>query len=193
MDIKEIEISKIKPYEKNAKKHDKTQIENVAESIKQFGMVQPLVLDSKNEIIIGHCRFEACKKLGYKTVPCVMANDLDRVQVEKLRLLDNRLNESEWDIDLLKEIVPELDFYGFDVDWDIPELEEEKEVEEDNFDVDDNIPEQPKAKLGDIYQLGEHRLMCGDSTKEEDVAKLMNDKVIKCVFTSPPYNMGGGM
>ena len=189
MEIKEIEIEKITPYRKNAKKHDKTQIDNVAESIKQFGMVQPLVLDNNNEIIIGHCRFEACKKLGYKTVPCVLASDLDRVQVEKLRLLDNRLNESQWDIDLLSELVPELDFYGFDVDWEIPELETKEEVEEDDFDIEVHLPEEPKAKLGDIYQLGEHRLMCGDSAKAEDVAKLMNGKLADLLFTDPPYNV----
>ena len=189
MEIKEIEIEKITPYRKNAKKHDKTQIDNVAESIKQFGMVQPLVLDNNNEIIIGHCRFEACKKLGYKTVPCVMASDLDRVQVEKLRLLDNRLNESEWDLELLSEIVPELDFYGFDVDWGIPELETKEEVEEDDFDVEAHLPEEPKSKLGDIYQLGEHRLMCGDSTKAEDINKLMNFEKADLLFTDPPYNV----
>lgn len=123
MKIIEVDIEKITPYYKNAKKHDKTQINNVAESIKQFGMVQPLVLDKKNEIIIGHCRYEALKQLGWKKIPCVMAEDLDSVQVEKLRLLDNRLNESEWDVELLSEIVPELDFYGFDVDWGIEDID----------------------------------------------------------------------
>lgn len=190
MNIVEIEIDKITPYRKNAKKHDKTQINNVAESIKQFGMVQPLVIDRNNEIIIGHCRFEACKELGYKTVPCVKAEELNRVQVEKLRLLDNKLNESEWDVELLQELVPELDLSDFDLEWGIPELEtEEKEVEEDNYDIEEHLPENPKAKLGDIYQLGEHRLMCGDSTKAEDVEKLMGDSIADLVVTDPPYNV----
>lgn len=188
MNIVNIKIKDLKPYEKNAKKHDKAQIDNVAESIKQFGMVQPIVVDKDNVVIIGHCRLEACKKLKYKEVPCVKADELSEEQVTKLRLLDNKLNESEWDFDLLGEELFELDLSDFELDWGLPELgEEEKEVEEDDFDC--TPPEQPKAKLGDIYQLGNHRLMCGDSTKEEDVAKLMDGKLADLVVTDPPYNV----
>ena len=196
MQIINIDIKELKPYGKNAKKHDKTQIDNVAESIKQFGMVQPIVVDKNKVVIIGHCRLEACKKLKMKEVPCVMVEDLTEEQVAKLRLLDNKLNESDWDFDLLKEELIDLDLSEFELDWGIEELEPEKEVVEDDFDVESAIPEEPKARLGDIYQLGEHRLMCGDSTKEEDVAKLMDGKLADVVVTDPPYNVnigqGGG-
>lgn len=189
MDIKNIKLKDITPYKNNAKKHDKTQINNVAESIKQFGMVQPIVIDKNNEIVIGHCRYEALKKLGEKEAPCVMADDLTDEQIKKLRNLDNKLNESEWDFDLLKFDIQDLDFSDFDIDWGIPDLDdnEEKEIIEDEFDIEP--PVEPKAKLGDIYQLGNHILMCGDSTKIEDVEKLMNGNKADMVFTDPPYNV----
>lgn len=189
METINIKLEDIIPYKNNAKKHNRTQINNVAESIKQFGMVQPLVLDKNNEIVIGHCRYEALKKLGEKEAPCVMVEDLTEEQIKKLRNLDNKLNESEWDYDLLKFDIEDLDFSGFEVDWEIPDLDfEEKETEEDDFDIE--LPVEPKSKLGDIYQLGNHRLMCGDSTKIEDVQKLMNGFKADMVFTDPPYLMG---
>lgn len=120
MNIENVKISKLKPYEKNAKKHDETQINNVAESIKQFGMVQPIVVDKDNVVIIGHCRLEACKKLKYNEVPCVRADTLTDEQVAKLRLLDNKLNESDWDFELLGEELLDLDMSGFELDWDLP-------------------------------------------------------------------------
>lgn len=132
MNIENVNISKLKPYEKNAKKHDETQINNVAESIKQFGMVQPIVVDKDNVVIIGHCRLEACKKLKFKEVPCVRADDLTEEQVNKLRLVDNKLNESEWDFDLLSEELLDLDMSGFELDWGITEpldFEDDEEVE----------------------------------------------------------------
>ncbi len=122
--------AELKPYDKNAKKHDKKQIANVAESIKQFGFVQPIVLDKDNNVIIGHCRLEAAKKLHLDEVPCVMADDLTDEQVKKLRLLDNKLNESDWDIDLIAEEIADLDFDGFDVDWELPEDEETETYEQ---------------------------------------------------------------
>lgn len=101
MNIQNIDIKSIAPYKGNAKKHDKKQISNVAESIKQFGFVQPIVVDKDNVIVIGHCRYEAAKKLKLTEVPCVCVEDLNEEQVQKLRLLDNKLNESDWDMDLL--------------------------------------------------------------------------------------------
>ena len=181
-----IKLNDIIPYKNNAKKHDITQINNVAESIKQFGMVQPLVIDKNNEIVIGHCRYEALKKLGEKEAPYVMADDLTEEQIKKLRNLDNKLNESEWYYDLLKFDIEDLDFSGFEVDWEIPDLDfEEKETEEDDFDIE--LPVEPKSKLGDIYQLGNHQLMCGDSTKKEHIDKLMGGLKADMVFTDPPY------
>ena len=101
MNIENIAIKDIKPYERNAKKHDETQIKNVMESIKQFGFAQPLVVDKDNVLIIGHCRLIAAKRLKLKEVPVVRMDELTQEQVDKLRLLDNKLNESEWDFDLL--------------------------------------------------------------------------------------------
>ena len=130
MQIKYLKTSSLKPYEKNAKKHDKKQVDNVAESIKQFGFVQPVVVDKNNNIIIGHCRLEAAKKLNLDEVPCVMVDDLTDEQVRKLRLLDNKLNESDWDIDLIAEEILDLDFDDFDVDWELPEDEETETYEQ---------------------------------------------------------------
>lgn len=190
MEIIELDINLLKPYELNAKTHDKKQIKNVAESIKQFGWQQPIVIDKNYVIIIGHCRYESAKLLKLKKVPCVIAENLDDEKVKKLRLIDNKTNESDWDFDLLKEDIFNLDFNGFDIDWGIDEFDiEQKVAEEDDFDVDSAIPEQPKSKLGDIYQLGNHRLMCGDSTNKDDVEKLMNGNKADMVFTDPPYGV----
>ena len=139
LNIINLNIKDIIPYKNNAKKHDKTQINNVAESIKQFGMVQPIVIDKNNEIVIGHCRYEALKKLGEKEAPCVMADDLTEEQIKKLRNLDNKLNESDWDYDLLKFDIEDLDFSDFDIDWEIPEFEETDYYlqEQNDIDLDD--------------------------------------------------------
>lgn len=117
MEIKQLEIGAIKPYEKNAKKHNQRQIDNVAESIRQYGFVQPVVIDKNGEIVIGHCRVLAAKKLKMKTVPCVCVDDLTPEQVNALRLVDNKSNESDWDFDLLAEELTGLDLDGFDFDW----------------------------------------------------------------------------
>ena len=101
MEINEIKIEEIKPYEKNAKRHPESQVNSIVKSIEQFGFKQPIVLDKNNEIVIGHGRFEAAKLLGMKTVPCIMADDLSEEQIKALRLADNKLNESPWDFDLL--------------------------------------------------------------------------------------------
>jgi ParB-like chromosome segregation protein Spo0J len=117
-------IDAIKPYEKNAKMHDEVQINNVAESIKQFGFVQPIVIDKNNEIIIGHCRYEASKKLNLDKVPCVKVT-LSKDKVKKLRILDNKLNESAWDFSLLADDIIDLDFDGFNVDLGISNISQE--------------------------------------------------------------------
>lgn len=127
MNVFEKKLSEIKPYAKNAKKHDKKQIANVAESIKQYGFVQPVVVDGGGVIVIGHCRVEAAKKLGMKTVPCVCVDDLTPEQVNALRLVDNKSNESEWDMDLLAAELAELDLSGFDFDFDLrPDFSDEE-------------------------------------------------------------------
>ena len=132
MQIEEIAIKELKPYDRNAKLHDDKQIGNVMESIKQFGFAQPLVVDKDNVVIIGHCRLIAAKRLKMEKVPVLRMADLDDEQVQKLRLLDNKLNESEWDMDLLAEDIPALDFSDFDLDWGIIE-EIEKEPQDISY------------------------------------------------------------
>ena len=191
MQVQDVNISLIKPYRNNAKRHTDTQIANVAESIRQFGWAQPIVVDRDYTIIIGHCRYSAAKRLGLTTVPVVVAADLTDEQVRKLRNLDNKLNESEWDLDLLKDDILGLDFDGFDIDWGIEEEAITDIVEDDAPEVDEE--NEPITKLGDIWQLGEHRLMCGDSTDAGTVAILMDGKKADLLLTDPPYNVALGM
>lgn len=187
MNIVNMKIKEIIPYEKNAKKHDKTQIANVAESIKRFGFVQPLVIDKDNVLIIGHCRLLAAKQLKLREVPVVRMDDLTEEQVKQLRLLDNKLNESDWDFDLLADEIGDLDFDGFDIDWGISELEEE-ETEIIQDEVPDNV--ERVCNTGDIWQLGDHKLICGDSTDRKTFEKLFGKEKATMTFTSPPYNVG---
>ena len=196
MNIESRLLADIVPYAKNAKKHDNRQINNVAESIKQYGFVQPIVIDRDGVIVIGHCRALAAKKLGMKEVPCVCVDDLTPEQVNALRIVDNKSNESEWDFDLLADELSELDLSDFDFDFGIEGEEEETEIAEDEAlsTEEDEIPEveedaEPTTKRGDVWQLGNHRLVCGDSTDAETVRKLMNGKTADCVFTDPPYGM----
>lgn len=180
MNVQNRSVKDIRPYQKNAKKHDKTQIANVAESIKQYGFVQPIVIDRDGVIVIGHCRFEAAKKLGMKEVPCVCVDELTDEQVKALRLVDNKSNESGWDYGLLADELPGLDLSAFDFDWGLRDELDDSVVEDDYEPV---IPAEPKSKLGDVYQLGDHRLMCGDSTSLTDVQKLAGGH--KSIFFSP--------
>ena len=179
-------LAELTPYAGNAKKHDSTQIANVAESIKQFGFVQPIVIDRNDVIVIGHCRALAAKKLGMQEVPCVCVDDLTPEQVNALRIVDNKSNESEWDLDILPDELAELDLSDFDFDFGIEDEEKETEIVEDKApEVDEDA--EPIAKLGDIWQLGRHRLMCGDSTSIDAVEKLMGGQMADMVFTDPPY------
>lgn len=158
MNIVQRKVSELVPYSKNAKKHDKTQIANVAESIKQYGFVQPLVIDKDSVIVIGHCRALAAKKLGMETVPCVCVDDLTPEQVNALRLVDNKSNESDWDMDLLSDELAELDLSAFDFDWGL------KDESADNpYTTAVNIPQY--AITGDKPQFEEMY----DTTKESEL------------------------
>ncbi len=179
-----MDISLIKPYPQNAKKHDKKQIKQIADSIKEFGFNQPIVIDKQNVVIVGHGRLEAAKLLGLTDVP-VITVDLTEEQAKAYRLADNKLNESAWDMGLvieeLKGLSLELlDLTGFDRDLII-----EPDAKDDV--VPDNAP--PVAKLGDLWALGRHRLYCGDSTNIEAVKALMGEVKADMVFTDPPYNV----
>lgn len=187
MNITERLVAELKPYERNAKQHDEKQVANVMESIKQFGFAQPVVVDKNDILIIGHCRLIAAKRLGLRTVPTVKLEELTEEQAQKLRLLDNKLNESPWDLELLAEDIPELDWSGFDIDWEIEQMGDEA-VDIVETEVPEE-PEEPEAKPGDIYQLGNHRLICGDSTDPEVLRKLMDGAAADLFLTDPPYNV----
>lgn len=188
MEIITRKLSEIKPYEKNPRKNDAA-VEFVMNSIKEFGFKVPIVIDKDGVIVAGHTRYKASKKLKLTEVPCIVADDLTPEQIKAHRLADNRVAEkSEWDIDLLSgelDDILNIDMAKFD--FDLSENVEESEVVEDDFDVE--LPEEPKAKLGDIYQLGNHRLMCGDSTSIDNVEKLMNGNKVSLLLTDPPYNV----
>lgn len=191
MEIIQKKVAELIPYAKNTKKHDKKQIANVAERIRQYGFVQPVVVDKDGVIVIGHCRVLGAKKLGMKEVPCVCVDDLTPEQVNALRIVDNKSNESEWDMDYLAEELPDLDLSAFDFDFGIKFDEEESAAVDDEFEAE--IPEEPYVKVGDLYQLGRHRLLCGDSTKMDDVQRLMGGEMADLLLTDPPYNVALGM
>ena len=130
MNIEYKELKALTPYEKNTKKHDKTQINNVAESIKQYGFVQPIVVDKNDVIVIGHCRYEAAKKLKLETVPCVCVDELTDEQVKALRIVDNKSNESPWDMEFLADELAEVDLSAFDFDFGVSLYEDDTETKE---------------------------------------------------------------
>ena len=185
-------IKRIRPYEKNPRRNDEA-VDAVAASIREFGWQQPIVVDKDGVIIAGHTRYKAAKKLKCDTVPVVVADELTEDQVKAYRLADNKTGElAEWDTALLDEElagIGQLDMsqFGFE-DAPNSEVETVSDIEEDNYIVE--FPAEPKAKLGDVYSLGSHRLMCGDSTCLSDVEKLMDGILADLVVTDPPYNMG---
>ena len=186
MNIIEKSITEVKPYEKNPRKNDQS-VDKVANSIKEFGFKVPIVVDKNNIIVCGHTRYKAAKKLGLSVVPCVVADDLTEEQIKAYRLADNKVGEdSLWDMDLLgSELEDILNIDMEDFGFSLPEVE--TEVVEDDYDKP--APEEPKSKLGDIYQLGRHRLMCGDSTNIDFVKKLVGNAQIDMLLTDPPYNV----
>lgn len=181
-------IKSIRPYEKNPRRNDEA-VDAVAASIREFGWQQPIVVDRDGVIIAGHTRYKAAKKLKCDTVPVVVADELTEDQVKAYRLADNKTGElAEWDTALLGEELAELaDFDMSQFGFDTILQEEAREAEEDDYEV--NPPEEPKAKLGDIYQLGRHRLMCGDSTDAESVYQLCQDGQVDMLLTDPPYGV----
>lgn len=188
MEIIKLKIADIVPYDKNPRKNDGA-VDAVAESIKQCGYCAPIVIDEDNVILAGHTRLKALKKLKYKECECVRKVGMTEEQKRKYRLLDNKTNElAEWDIDLLKDELDGLDFLDFDFGFDIADESAPQAIVEDDAPEVDNQAE-PITKLGDIWQLGRHRLMCGDSTNTETVARLMGGAQADLLLTDPPYNV----
>ena len=179
------------PYPANAKMHPPEQVQHIANSIKQFGWQQPIVVDSENVVIIGHGRLLAAKQLMLDTVPVVRATELTEDQVNALRLADNKTNESEWDFGKLEEELAALDIAGIDMrDFGFEVGEDFEDHSQDV--VEDEVPEiadEAVSKQGQIYQLGRHRLMCGDSTIVENVKMLLGGKEADLLVTDPPYNV----
>ncbi|MGT9528246.1 DNA modification methylase [Enterococcus faecalis] len=191
MDIKVQKTEDLIPYEKNPR-HNEDAITAVAKSIEKFGFKVPIVVDASNVIVNGHKRLKAAKYLGLKEVPTIIADDLTPEQIKAFRLADNKVGEiATWDEELLNAELDELADLDFDMTefgFDLPDIEgEEVEVIEDEF--EEELPAEPISKLGDIYQLGRHRLMCGDSTNSLEVEKLMGNKKADLLITDPPYNV----
>ncbi|NRD91864.1 DNA modification methylase [Enterococcus faecalis] len=193
MDIKVQKTEDLIPYEKNPR-HNEGAITAVAKSIEKFGFKVPIVVDASNVIVNGHTRLKAAKYLGLKEVPTIIADDLTPEQIKAFRLADNKVGEiATWDEELLNAELDELADLDLDFDmtefgFDLPDIEgEEVEVIEDEF--EEELPAEPISKLGDIYQLGRHRLMCGDSTNSLEVEKLMGNKKADLLITDPPYNV----
>ena len=145
MNIEYKKLKALMPYEKNTKKHDKTQIANVAESIRQYGFVQPIVVDKNDVIVIGHCRYEAAKKLKLETVPCVCVDELTDEQVKALRIVDNKSNESPWDMEFLADELAEVDLSAFDFDFGLED--EGKDYSPDEFGDDFTLPDGDKPEI----------------------------------------------
>lgn len=180
------------PYERNAKIHDEKQIKNIAQSIRRFGWWQPAVITKDNVVVIGHGRRLAAIRLGVK-IPCWQidkdADDITDADIKALRNVDNLTNESPWDLDKLNAELADMDLDGFDFDLDLGENEPEpeQEVAEDYYDAPP--PEQPKSQRGDLYLLGNHRLLCGDATDPADMARLMDGHQADLYLTDPPYGV----
>lgn len=187
MKITYLPIADLKPFLLNAREHPQEQIDLLARNIRKFGFTVPVLIDKDNNVIAGHGRIKAMQLLAEKEVPCLRLEKLTEDEVNALRLADNKLAEmSHWNmkalIPALKGLSPEMFLLtGF-----------EKDLIIDPDDKDDDVPEVPveaKSQLGDVYQLGRHRLICGDATNLEEVSKLMGGVMADMVFTDPPYNV----
>ncbi len=201
MNIINMKLADIHPYDKNPRFNDEA-VEAVANSIKEFGWRSPIVVDRDNVIICGHTRFKAAQRLGLDVVPVHVADNLTPEQVQAYRIADNKTGEiAEWNYDILPLEIKELQEKDFDLSllgFDADELDkllnggsEENTIAEGETDADavPEVPEESVSQHGEIYQLGKHRLMCGDSTKAEDVARLMAGEKADMVFTDPPYGV----
>lgn len=205
MKIEKIKIEKLKPAEYNPRKDLKPEDEEyqrIKKSIVEYGCVIPLVVNKDMTIIGGHQRLKILKDLGYTEIECVVV-DYDKSKEKGCNIILNNENVSgEWDNKKLEELMEELQKEDFDMEMTGFSFDEVENIlketlgsKEDNFEVEETLKEieQPVTKLGDIWILGKHRLMCGDSTSKDDVEKLMKNDVAKCIFTSPPYNMSSKM
>lgn len=191
----------IKPYPKNAKKHPKDQVKKLAVAIRTFGFSPAIEVDKEGVIISGHGRYLAAQELGYKTlknaprcnkgeeaIPYIIIEDLTPEEIRLKRLSDNELAKSDVDMILQLEELKDLDLAGMDIT--LGGFDKDLIIEPDEKDDEvPETPEEPKSKLGDLYELGQHRVLCGDSTQQEAVMKLMDGNKADMVFTDPPYGV----
>lgn len=197
-EIEQIGIEELIPYAKNSRTHSDEQVAQLAGSIKEFGFNNPVLVDKDNSIIAGHGRVMAARRLGLTKVPCIRLEHLTETQRKAYIIADNRLAlNAGWDNQMLTVELNDLkaddfnlDLLGFDVD-ELNALLDPVELTEGKTDEDEvpEVPEEPVTKPGDIYRLGRHRLMCGDSTSIDDVDKLMDGNKVDLIFTDPPYNV----
>ena len=198
LQIEDTVVSKLIPYAKNARTHSEEQVEQIASSIKEFGFVNPILVGKDNVVIAGHGRLLAAQKLGLKSVPVIKLEYLTESQQRALVIADNRIADNAgWDEVLLQTELQALETEDFDLEtlgFDDTELEAllHPVVEGETAHLDENVPEpeeNPVSKTGDIWLLGEHRLLCGDGTLEEDMKTLMGEDLADMVFTDPPYGV----
>jgi DNA modification methylase len=198
MQIKEVEVTALIPYAKNSRTHDDTQVAQIAASIKEFGWTNPILVDGDKGVIAGHGRLLAARKLGHDKVPVIELKHMTEAQKRAYVIADNKLAlNAGWDTAMLSIEIKDLEDEGFDLtllgfdDKELNALLQPDIVDGlTDEDVIPDVPEEPKTKLGDIYILGNHRLMCGDSTSIDAVDKLMDGEIADFMFTSPPYNAG---
>lgn len=198
-DVQEIAIEELQPYANNAKMHGPEQVDLIAQSIEEFGFISPCLIDKDKRIIAGHGRVEAAKQLGMERVPCLFIEGLSEEQYKAYILADNRLTElGEWDTDLVSEELEDLresgfniEITGFSIDDIIITDDMGAEMTEEEFE-EKAASAPPRCKPGQVWKLGVHRLMCGDSTKPEDVKKLMAGERSNLLLTDPPYNVALG-
>jgi len=197
MEIKEVEVSALIPYAKNSRTHDDAQVAQIAASIKEFGWTNPILVDGDKGVIAGHGRLLAARKLGMAKVPTIELKNMTEAQKKAYVIADNKLAlNAGWDTNFLSLELQELKDQDFDLTllgFDDKELNALLAPETtEGLTDEDSVPEtpiEPKTKLGDIYILGNHRLMCGDSTSIDAVEKLMDGNSVDLIFTDPPYNV----
>jgi DNA modification methylase len=198
-ELKLIPIDELIPYANNARTHSKEQINKIRSSLREFGFVNPVLIDKDKNIIAGHGRITAAKEEGIKEVPCVLVEHLTEAQKKAYILADNKLAlDAGWDEEILAVEFENLKDLDFDVGltgFGAAEIEDlfsnihDKDVEDDDFDVDAALEEEPISKQGDLWLLGKHRLICGDSTKAETYERLMDGKKANLCVTDPPYGV----
>lgn len=191
INIIEKNIEELIPYENNARINDSA-VDIVANSIREFGFKNPCIIDKNNVLVAGHTRVLACKKLGIEKVPCIVADDLTEEQIKAFRIADNSSAQiAEWDMEkLMKELETiDYDMAEFGLEEQMAEINKtiEKPADDDGYEPPEEID--IRVHSGEIWKLGEHTLMCGDSTKAADVEKLMDGEVADLLFTDPPYNV----